>query len=228
MTPLPLSRTLRCLPAVLWVLVAACSETAPPAAPAADTEPIGRSGVIVAMGDSLTEGYGLEADRTYPAQLQNRLREDGFDYEVVNAGVSGETSSGALSRLDWVLTLEPDIVILATGGNDGLRGIDPAVTRKNVDAIVTRLEAEDVTVVLAGMKMFRNLGRQFVDAFDGLYPDIAESHGVVFVPFLLEGVATRASLNQADGIHPNAQGYARIVDTLYPFVEEAIRRHEGG
>jgi acyl-CoA thioesterase-1 len=198
-------------------------QSAAPAAPPADVAP---QGVIVCMGNSLTAGYGVDEDKAYPALLESRLREAGYSYTVINAGVSGETSSGALSRLDWMLTLAPDIVILETGANDGLRGVDPALTRRNIKAIVSELQARGIVVVLAGMQMVRNLGPDYTRSFGAIYPDIAESSGVILMPFFLEGVAGRPGLNQADGIHPTAEGYRRITANLYPYVLEAIRQHQ--
>ena len=202
------------------ILCGGCGEEAPvvtqapaPAAPAPDARR-----TIAAVGDSLTEGLGVDEADAYPARLERRLRAAGHDYRVVNAGISGETSSGALSRIDWILkTLAPDIVILETGANDGLRGIDPAVTEKNIDAIVRRLKGENITVVLAGMQMVGNLGQVFTAAFADIYPAVAGRHGVILIPFFLEGVAGDPAVNQADGIHPTAGGYARVVDTVYPY-----------
>jgi acyl-CoA thioesterase-1 len=193
-------------------------------APAPVTTPA-VEGTIVCMGDSLTAGYGVDEAEAYPALLEARLREDGFAYQVINAGVSGETSSGALSRLDWMLTLDPDIVLLETGANDGLRGVDPALTRSNIATIVAELEAREIVVVLAGMQMVRNLGPAFTNRFRAIYTDIAASSGVILIPFFLEGVAGRPELNQADGIHPNAKGYPLIVDHIYPYITRAIAQH---
>jgi acyl-CoA thioesterase-1 len=183
-------------------------------------------GVILAMGDSLTEGYGLPREKAYPAQLELRLREFHKDYEVVNAGVAGETSAGTLARLDWVLQRRPVIVILATGANDGLRGIAPESTATNIDQILERLRDEGVVTVLAGMLMVRNLGVGFTGEFDALYPQLAQKWGVRFIPFLLEGVALRPELNLPDGIHPNEAGHAVIVQRILPLVFEAIAEVE--
>ena len=181
-------------------------------------------GIIVAMGDSLTAGLGLVTAESYPAQLEQMLADRGLDYLVVNAGISGETSSGARARVDWILKLKPQIVILETGANDGLRGIDPALIEENIDHIIARLKQENVTVVLAGMQMVTNLGEAYVSAFNLLYPRLAAKHQVIFMPFFLQGVAAEASLNQADGIHPNTMGYRIISTNLLPFVEQAIRK----
>jgi acyl-CoA thioesterase-1 len=180
--------------------------------------------LIVAMGDSLTEGMGVDPAETYPAQLERRLRAEGYDVTVVNAGVSGETSSGALSRVDWVLRQQPDIMILATGGNDGLRGIEPSVTAENIDQIVQKVQASGAVVVLAGMEMVQNMGAEFTSEFRALYPVIAERRGVILMPFLLEGVATDPNLNQPDFIHPTAEGYTIVVENLYPYVVQAIEQ----
>ncbi len=183
-------------------------------------------GTIMAVGDSLTAGLGVDEEQAYPAQLQRKLEKDGYHYRVINAGVSGETSSGALSRLDWILTARPDIVILETGANDGLRGIDPTVPRKNIDKILGILREHHVVTVLAGMKMVRNLGTIYTSAFNRLYPDLAAGHRVIFMPFFLEGVATVPALNIEDGLHPNIKGYHVVVNNLYPYVIQAIKKLE--
>jgi acyl-CoA thioesterase-1 len=154
------------------------------------------------------------------------LKADGYNYRVVNAGVSGETSSGTLSRIRWVISsLNPDIVILETGANDGLRGLDPNLLQTNLDQIVQTLMDNKIQVILAGMLMLPNLGPDYTHAFAQIYPRIAKKHDVIFVPFFLDGVAGNTELNQADRLHPTADGYARIVKTIYPSVIEAIQRH---
>ena len=214
----------------IWLVLGGCSpqpsepETASaPQSPAADY-----AGTIVAVGNSLTAGLGVPEDQAYPARLARRLAADGRHYRVINAGVSGETSSGALSRIGWVISsLEPDIVILETGANDGLRGLDPELLKNNMDRLVGILKGHDIQVILAGMQMPPNFGRTYTRAFAAIYPQIAAKHGVLFVPFFLEGVAGRVHLNQADRMHPTADGYARIVETLYPYVVTAVERHRG-
>lgn len=199
--------------------------TPAPTAPSATATPAVHSGIlIVAMGDSLTEGLGVEMADAYPAQLERKLRAGGYDVTVVNAGVSGETSSGAFSRVDWVLRQQPDIVILATGGNDGLRGVETSVTDKNIDQIVQKIEDSGAVVVLGGMEMVQNMGTQYTSDFRAIYPEIAKRHGLILMPFLLEGVAGHPELNQADTIHPTAEGYTIVVDNLYPYVVQAIER----
>jgi len=181
-------------------------------------------GTIVAMGDSLTAGLGVDEAEAYPAQLQRKLAAGGYPFKVVNAGLSGETSSGALSRIDWVISaLKPDIIILETGANDGLRGIDPDVLRKNLDRIISVIRADNIAVILCGMKMLPNLGPVFTRAFTDIYPEMAQKHAIPLIPFFLEGVAGERQYNQPDGLHPTAEGYRRIVDQIYPYVLTAIK-----
>lgn len=182
-------------------------------------------GTIVAVGDSLTAGLGVREEEAYPALLEKKLREAGYNWSVINAGISGETSSGTLSRISWILKLKPVVVILETGANDGIRGINPAVTGKNIDETIRILKQNNVVVVLAGMKMFTNLGRTYTDAFAATYPAVAARHNIILEPFFLEGVAGIQALTQADGIHPTAEGYRIITKTLYPYVLESIRRY---
>jgi acyl-CoA thioesterase-1 len=170
--------------------------------------------VIVAFGDSLTAGFGVPPEESYPAQLQRRLNEAGYPYLVLNAGVSGDTSAGGLRRVEWVLRSHPRIVILEFGGNDGLRGLDIKQTTANIEAMVTRFQQAGVTVVLAGMQLPPNYGRDYTDQFARLYAELAKTHGVTLIPFFLEGVAARPELNQADGIHPTGAGYRKIADNV--------------
>jgi len=195
------------------------------ATPRVQQQPV-YEGTIVAVGDSLTAGKGVNEEDAYPAQLENRLGKAGYQWRVVNAGISGETSSGTLSRVAWVLKLKPDIVILETGPNDGLRGIDPGITQRNIDETVRILQENRVTVVLAGMKMVSNLGLEFTRAFSAMYPAVARKRNLILVPFLLEGVAGDPSLNQADGIHPTAEGYRIVAETVYPYVRRAIENRK--
>ena len=183
-------------------------------------------GTIVAVGDSLTEGLGVDEELAYPAVLEEKLGKQGYPYQVINAGISGETSSGTLSRINWVLTLKPDIVILVIGANDGFRGIDPELVKSNIRTIIKSLKEKNVTVVLGGMQMVQNLGQDYTDTFAEIYPEVARSEGVISIPFFLAGVASDQGLNQADGIHPNAEGYRKIVDTVYPYVIEAVKMHK--
>lgn len=167
---------------------------------------------VVCLGDSLTEGYGVAPERSYPSLLQERLRDAGHSgARVVNAGISGSTSASAVSRLRWQLKARPDFVILALGANDGLRGLDLAETEKNLAGAITLAQAEGVQVVLAGMQIPPNYGRDYTDRFAALFPLLARRFEIPLIPFLLEGVAAQPGLNLADGIHPNAQGYERVV-----------------
>jgi acyl-CoA thioesterase-1 len=186
----------------------------------------GYAGTIVALGDSLTAGLGVAETQAYPAQLARKLQADGFNYNVINAGISGETSSGARSRIQWILSsLKPDMVILETGANDGLRGIDPRLLESNLDKICSLLKSNHIEVLLAGMQMLPNLGPEYIQSFATIYPRIAQKHQILFMPFFLEGVAGDPQYNQADRIHPTAQGYRRIVDNIYPYVLKMIARH---
>jgi len=183
-------------------------------APPAAAEPVR----VMAFGDSLTHGYGLPAGETFPDQLEAALRAEGLDVTVLNAGNSGDTTAGGLARLDWALADDPDAVILELGANDGLRGLDPEATYDNLDAILARLTGEGLPVLLAGMLAPPNLGREYGEAFNAVYPRLAKQHDVPLYPFFLDGVAAKPALNQADGIHPNAAGVAEIVARIKPHV----------
>lgn len=184
-------------------------------------------GTVVALGDSLTAGYGVPETDAYPAQLERKLREAGVQWRVVNAGISGETSTGTLARIDWVMKLNPDIVILEIGANDGLRGQPPELTRKNIDRIVTALKDKGVLVVLAGMHMLTNMGSPYRQQFAAIYPRVAKDHNLILVPFFLDKVAGEENLNLSDGIHPNAQGYAVVTENVYPYLLQAIKLRAG-
>lgn len=177
---------------------------------------------ILALGDSLTAGYGLAAQDGFTARLEAALRARGVAARVVNAGVSGDTSAGGLSRLDWLMSDKPDLVIVELGANDGLRGLDPAETRRNLDAILTRTHKGDTRVLLAGMLAPPNLGREYSDAFNEIFPQMAKKHKVPLYPFFLEGVAARPDLNLSDGLHPNEKGIKVIVDRILPYVLRAL------
>lgn len=181
------------------------------------------SGTIVAVGDSLTAGYGVAETEAYPAQLGRKLNENGYRWNVINAGISGETSTGALARVDWILKLDPDIVILETGANDGLRGQDPELTRRNIEKIVTTLESKGVVVVLAGMHMLTNLGPDYTRKYAAIYQKVAKEHNLILIPFFLDKVAGEDGLNISDGIHPNGKGYTIVTENVYPYVLRAIK-----
>ena len=179
---------------------------------------------IVAFGDSLMAGYGLAVQDSFPAQLERALHAKGYAVDVINAGVSGDTTAGGYARLEWVLLDDPDIVIMCLGGNDSLRGLDPAMTRVHLEAILTRLIESGISVVLAGMLAPPNLGPDYTTAFNRVYPQLAQHYEISFYPFFLEGVATQDSLNQADGIHPNAAGVKYIVAAIQPLIIELLDR----
>lgn len=224
--PVRIIRAVVLLLGLLTLLVGASCDSAKQQQESEKTDTTGaqNQGIIAAMGDSLTAGLGLATTESYPAQLEQMLSDRQLDYRVINAGISGETSSGARSRIDWVLKLNPHIVILETGANDGLRGIDPKLIEENIEQIIVRFKQEGVTVVLAGMQMVTNLGETYVSSFNSLYPRLAAKHQVIFMPFFLQDVATEASLNQTDGIHPNSMGYHTIASNMLPFVEQAIKK----
>lgn len=181
---------------------------------------------IVALGDSLTAGYGLEAGQDFATKLQEALIEDGVYVKIDNAGVSGDTSAGGLARVDWATAGEPkpDLVIVALGANDMLRTIDPSVTRKNLAGILDKLKAKDIPVLLAGMRSPTNLGPLFRGKFDKMYRDLAKEYDVPLYPFFLEGVAMNKELNLGDGIHPNQKGIAIMVENILPSVKKALKQ----
>jgi len=180
--------------------------------------------VIVAFGDSLTAGLGVTPEESYPARLQARLRAEGYAYRVVNAGASGDTTAGGLRRVDWALKNKPDIVIVALGANDALRAQDLTSVRQNLDAIVARFQKAGARVLLAGMEVPPNYGAQYAADFRKVYAEVARKRGVAFMPFLLDGVAGKPSLNQADGIHPTAGGYGIVADHLWPYLQPLLTR----
>ena len=196
------------------------------AAPPAPAAPAAAATKIVAFGDSLTAGYGLKPSDAFPVQLKARLEQDGYAVEIENAGVSGDTTSGGLARLDWAIADHPDIVLLELGANDALRGIDPKLTRTNLDAMLARLTRDHIKVLLVGMKAPRNWGPEFDNAFDAIYPDLAKKYAVPLYPFFLDGVALDAKLNQGDGLHPNAAGIEVIVAKIAPAVERLVGPEE--
>jgi acyl-CoA thioesterase-1 len=179
---------------------------------------------IVALGDSLTAGFGLPQEATFTSVLERALKARGHHVEVINAGVSGDTSSGGLERLDWSVPDGTDGVILELGANDMLRGLDPAIPRRAIEAIVERLKNRGIPVLLAGMLATPNLGGLYAQKFDSLYPDIAKKHELVLYPFFLDGIVGDRSLNQADGLHPTAKGVETIVERILPSVETFLTR----
>ncbi len=179
---------------------------------------------IVALGDSITAGFGLPAQAAFPARLEQALKAKGIAAIVLDAGVSGDTASGGLGRLDWSLPDGTEAVILELGANDALRGIDPNVTKTALDTILRKLKERHIAVLLAGMRAPRNMGPDYVRAFDAIYPALASTHSVGFYPFFLDGVAADPRLNQGDGLHPNAAGVDIIVARILPQVEQLIAR----
>ena len=182
---------------------------------------------MVVLGDSLSAGYGLPAAAAFPARLQKALDTKGIKVDMVNAGVSGDTSSGGRERLDWSVPEGTEAVILELGANDALRGIDPAVTRAALSDILTRLQARRIAVLLCGMVAPPNYGSDYAARFNAIYPDLAQSFAVPLYPFFLDGVVTAAKLNQADGMHPTADGVDVIVKNILPTVEAFLSALSG-
>ncbi|HET7192539.1 MAG TPA: arylesterase [Pseudolabrys sp.] len=179
---------------------------------------------IVVLGDSLSAGFGLSVENTFPAKLAGTLKANAIAASIINAGVSGDTASGGLGRLDWSVPVGTDAVILELGANDALRGLDPKLTKAALDATLRTLADRRIPVLLAGMRAPPNMGSDYARQFDAIYPALASTHPVVFYPFFLEGVAADPKLNQADGMHPNAAGVDVIVAGILPKVEELIAR----
>ncbi|PLX33948.1 MAG: arylesterase [Hyphomicrobiales bacterium] len=180
--------------------------------------------VITVLGDSLSAGYGLARNEAFPAQLQQALTAEGLAAEIRNAGVSGDTAEDGLARLDWAVAGDVRAVILALGANDALRGHAPARMKKALEQILARLKARNIAVLLAGMKSPRNMGPEYIAAYDRVFPELALKYDAILLPFYLEGVAARPELNLSDGLHPNPQGVARMVQNALPYVKKLINR----
>ncbi len=178
--------------------------------------------VIVALGDSLTAGLGLPQDQAFPAQLEAALKAHGIEAKIVNAGVSGDTAAAGLARLDWALTEDTSAVIIELGANDALQGLPPESTKAALAAIIEKVQAKGLPILLAGMEAPRNLGKDYVEAFGAIYPDLAARYGLILYPFFLEGAALNEGMMQKDGLHPNAEGVAAIVEKILPKVEELL------
>lgn len=218
---------------VLFLLAAACSPgdrealpakavapAPPPPTPAsalASSEPL-----VVFLGDSLTAGYGLGGEQAYPALVEKRLEEEGIPIEALNAGVSGDTTAGGLARLDWLLSQKPDVVVVGLGGNDGLRGLPLEQAEQNLREIVRRAKGAGARVLLLGMQIPPNYGPEYAQGFSDIYPKLAKEMDVPLVPFLLEGVGGVSDLNQADGIHPTAEGQEKVAELVTPYVAEVL------
>jgi acyl-CoA thioesterase-1 len=177
---------------------------------------------VVFLGDSLTAGLGLSAELSFPALIQERIDAAGLGFAVINAGVSGDTSAGGLRRLDWALQGQPRVLIVALGGNDGLRGLEPDALKQNLAAIIERGQQAGLRVILAGMEAPPNNGPDYTTRFRDVYSDLARTYKVPLIPFLLDGVAGDPALNQADGIHPNPEGARRVADTVWKVLEPAL------
>jgi acyl-CoA thioesterase-1 len=210
------------IPGVALLAGAACAPDNPVSDPAGAVRtdaartaatPLATRPRIVFLGDSLTAGLGLPREQSVPSLIQARVNAAGYQYEVINAGVSGDTSAGGLSRLDWSLEGDVEVLVIELGANDGLRGLPPAQMKNNLDEIITRAKRRGITVILTGMEAPPNYGPLYTSEFRAVFSDLADDHDVAFVPFFLEGVAGNAKLNQRDGIHPNAEG-ARLVEAL--------------
>jgi acyl-CoA thioesterase-1 len=185
---------------------------------------------ILALGDSLTQGYGVPPGMDFPNVLERALKARGLNAAVINAGVSGDTSAGGLARLDWSLgdaKSGPDAAIVELGANDGLRGLSPAEMEKNLDTILAKLKARNIPVLLAGMKAPRNYGAQYAAEFDAVFPRLAQKYGVLFYPFFLEGVALDRALIQPDGLHPNPRGVEAIVKSIAPLTVQLVQQAQG-
>jgi len=206
--------------ATLLVLWAACLVLAPLHRIEAEQ----RRPIIVALGDSLTAGLGLPQNEAFPAQLEAALKAHGSEVTVVNAGVSGDTAAAGLARLDWALPDDASAVLIELGGNDALQGIPPGGTKAALEKIIEKVQARGLPILLAGQEAPRNMGKDYVDAFRAIYPDLAQRYDVVFYPFFLDGVALNDALMQGDSIHPNAKGVAVIVENMLPKVEELLAK----
>ena len=214
-------------------LLAACGDSEPPpaapkAAPTTARQATARPEktddrvLVVFLGDSLTAGLGLDEDQAFPALVEESLRESGRAVRVVNAGISGDTTAGGLARLDWLLRQRPDILVVALGGNDGLRGVPLESSEANLRAILKRAKAEGIRVLLGGMLIPPNYGPDYTGRFAAIYPRLAAELDVPLIPFLLEGVAAREELNLPDGIHPNVEGQKLVAETVLPYVERLV------
>lgn len=180
--------------------------------------------VLMVLGDSLVAGHGLPQGEAFPDVLGRMLAQDGIDVQMVNAGVSGDTTAGGLARLDWSLASKPDAAIIVLGGNDLLRGLEPAASYDNLDAIIQQLAARNVAVLLAGMQAPRNLGADYANEFDAIYEKLARHHKILFYPFFLDGVALQPAMNQPDGMHPNQQGVTHIATQILPQVKALLAK----
>jgi len=235
MNPLRMLTILRVLFAALPLMVAACgsagdveSEATARTSTSATTQPEGGTPLprIVFLGDSLTAGLGLPKEQAVPALIQERLDAEGYAYEAVNAGVSGDTAAGGLSRLEWSLEGDVAMLVVELGANDGLRGLPVSQLKENLSEIISRAQLRGVTVILTGMEAPPNYGAAYTSEFRQVFRDLADQHNVAFVPFFLEGVAGIPSLNNADGMHPNSAGAQIVAETVWRVLEPAIETQD--
>ena len=229
---------MRIFPAIICTLALATAGCGQPGAPVADSLPAATRPAagdapassaaprIVFLGDSLTAGLGLRREESVPSLIQARLKSEGYHYEVINAGVSGDTSAGGLSRLDWSLEGDVDVLVVELGANDGLRGLPIPQMKRNLDDIISRADARGIEVVLTGMEAPPNYGAAYTSEFRQVFRDLADDHDVTFVPFFLEGVAGNQALNNPDGIHPNAAGARIIEGTIWRALEPLLEKHD--
>jgi len=180
--------------------------------------------VVLAFGDSLTAGYGVKDEESYPSKLQVKISSAGFPHKVVNAGVSGDTTAGGVRRIRWLMKHEPEIVILALGANDGLRGLSIDEMRKNLEIMITICREHNAQILLAGMKALPNYGEDYMREFETVFPELAEKHDLIFLPFLLEGVAGEREYTQSDGLHPLASGYSIITDLVWQRLKPMLKK----
>ena len=180
--------------------------------------------VVLAFGDSLTAGYGVKDEESYPSKLQEKISSAGFPHKVVNAGVSGDTTAGGVRRIRWLMKHEPEIVILALGANDGLRGLSIDEMRKNLEIMITICREHNAQILLAGMKALPNYGEDYMREFETVFPELAEKHDLIFLPFLLEGVAGKREYTQSDGLHPLASGYSIITDLVWQRLKPMLKK----
>ena len=204
---------------VIWLLPDAAADS--PQDAAGEKAPM----TVLFYGNSLTAGFGVDPDESFPQLVQNKIDGLGWPFKVINGGVGGETTAGGLSRIDWVLQNRPDVFILELGGNDGLRGVDPGVTRRNLRAIIRRVRERypATKIILAGMQAPPNMGQRFVTEFREIYPELAQSERVSLIPFILEGVGGIPELNQPDGIHPTAEGHAIMAELVWKALEPVLK-----
>lgn len=211
-----------------FILLSSCSSSSDQkqseAAATDSAEVVGKEKTILFFGNSLTAGYGIDQDDSFTGLTQDRIDSLGLNYRVINGGLSGETTAGGLSRLDWFLEDEPYIFILELGGNDGLRGILPAESKRNLIGIIDKVRAKypETKIILAGMQIPPNMGLEYTEEFKSIYPEVAAEKNVTLIPFLLEGVAGNPELNLPDGIHPTEDGHKIVMETIWPFIEKLI------